>query len=183
MRLGAPWGALVVLAASPQADETISMYRTSSQKPGDDLLANFRQQFPQISAGSTAAASASQTATAGNPDAVPGDHDRYVKQSRSVHLYLFFLSPVAGGLVCFAISVQWFQFPNQVEDRPSGERPGLGRRGFPNSPESQLPSRWPGMLDPRDPGGCCILPQAADGGTTGRGVPTSAPGSKMWLCS
>lgn len=31
-------------------------YRTSSQKPGDELLANFRQQFPEVSAVSTSAA-------------------------------------------------------------------------------------------------------------------------------
>lgn len=77
--------------------------RTSSQKPGDDLLANFRQQFPQIAAGSTAAASTSQTATAGNPDAAPGDHDRYVKadfpppllhclrHSRGIYIYIYIL--------------------------------------------------------------------------------------------
>ncbi|KEY67961.1 hypothetical protein S7711_02166 [Stachybotrys chartarum IBT 7711] len=43
--------------------------RTSSQKPGDDLLANFRQQFPQVAAVSTGAGAApaiSQTAGAEN---------------------------------------------------------------------------------------------------------------------
>ncbi|KAK4143097.1 CP2 transcription factor-domain-containing protein [Dichotomopilus funicola] len=44
--------------------------RTSSQKPGDDLLANFRQQFPEVAAvGSTAAvAGPARTATAGHPE-------------------------------------------------------------------------------------------------------------------
>ncbi|KAJ4292937.1 hypothetical protein N0V88_005600 [Collariella sp. IMI 366227] len=43
--------------------------RTSSQKPGDDLLANFRQQFPEVaSAGSSAAAAPARTVTAGHPD-------------------------------------------------------------------------------------------------------------------
>ncbi|KAK4124590.1 hypothetical protein N657DRAFT_398458 [Parathielavia appendiculata] len=48
--------------------------RTSSQKPGDDLLANFRQQFPEVAAvgSSTAAAAPARTATKGHPD-VPGE--------------------------------------------------------------------------------------------------------------
>ncbi|KAL2176707.1 CP2 transcription factor-domain-containing protein [Thermothelomyces heterothallicus CBS 202.75] len=49
--------------------------RTSSQKPGDDLLANFRQQFPEVAAvGSTAStAGPARTATAGHAHAdVPG---------------------------------------------------------------------------------------------------------------
>ncbi|KAH7157165.1 CP2 transcription factor-domain-containing protein [Dactylonectria macrodidyma] len=43
--------------------------RTSSQKPGDDLLADFRQQFPQVAAVSTAttAPAISQTVAAENP--------------------------------------------------------------------------------------------------------------------
>lgn len=45
--------------------------RTSSQKPGDDLLANFRQQFPEVAAAtSSSAAVAATTATA--PSALPG---------------------------------------------------------------------------------------------------------------
>lgn len=43
--------------------------RTSSQKPGDDLLANFRQQFPEVAAvGSSAAAGPTKTSTAGHAD-------------------------------------------------------------------------------------------------------------------
>ncbi|KZZ92113.1 CP2 transcription factor [Moelleriella libera RCEF 2490] len=46
--------------------------RTSSQKPGDDLLANFRQQFPEVSAVSSdgPAPSIAQTTTAGEHSAV-----------------------------------------------------------------------------------------------------------------
>ncbi|KAK4247172.1 CP2 transcription factor-domain-containing protein [Corynascus novoguineensis] len=45
--------------------------RTSSQKPGDDLLANFRQQFPEVAAvGSTGSAAVpARTATAGHAHA------------------------------------------------------------------------------------------------------------------
>ncbi|KAH6623504.1 CP2 transcription factor-domain-containing protein [Chaetomium tenue] len=48
--------------------------RTSSQKPGDDLLANFRQQFPEVAVpGSSATAAApARTATAGQHVDVPG---------------------------------------------------------------------------------------------------------------
>ncbi|KAF3763773.1 hypothetical protein M406DRAFT_262710 [Cryphonectria parasitica EP155] len=60
---------------STEADIIGTFYRTSSQKPGDDLVANFRQQFPEIASGSTAAASASQTATAGNPGGASGTQD------------------------------------------------------------------------------------------------------------
>lgn len=59
------------------------LYRTSSQKPGDDLLANFRQQFPEVAVGSSAAASASQTATAGNAGIVAPGQERYVLQRTS----------------------------------------------------------------------------------------------------
>lgn len=42
-----------------------NLSRTSSQKPGDDLLANFRQQFPEVAAAtSTSAAAPATTATA-----------------------------------------------------------------------------------------------------------------------
>ncbi|KAK4664896.1 uncharacterized protein QC763_508610 [Podospora pseudopauciseta] len=43
--------------------------RTSSQKPGDDLLANFRQQFPEVAAvtSSAGAAQPASTTTAGHP--------------------------------------------------------------------------------------------------------------------
>lgn len=44
--------------------------RTSSQKPGDDLLANFRQQFPEVATASTTASAAgpARTATTGHTD-------------------------------------------------------------------------------------------------------------------
>ncbi|KAK3376645.1 CP2 transcription factor-domain-containing protein [Lasiosphaeria ovina] len=45
--------------------------RTSSQKPGDDLLANFRQQFPEVATAATSASSATsppQTITAGHTE-------------------------------------------------------------------------------------------------------------------
>ncbi|KAF5543406.1 transcription factor BOM [Fusarium mexicanum] len=47
--------------------------RTSSQKPGDELLANFRQQFPDLAAASTSATAPglSQTTGAENVPAVP----------------------------------------------------------------------------------------------------------------
>lgn len=46
--------------------------RTSSQKPGDDLLANFRQQFPEVAAAtsSSAAAGPARTITAAQPGVV-----------------------------------------------------------------------------------------------------------------
>ncbi|KAH8757379.1 CP2 transcription factor [Diaporthe sp. PMI_573] len=50
--------------------------RTSSQKPGDDLIANFRQHFPEVAAGSSAAPSSSQTTTAGVPGAAHDAQDR-----------------------------------------------------------------------------------------------------------
>ncbi|KAH8668852.1 CP2 transcription factor [Xylariales sp. PMI_506] len=52
--------------------------RTSSQKPGDELLANFRQQFPQVSSGtSTATDALTQTAApADNPILVGGSHQQ-----------------------------------------------------------------------------------------------------------
>ncbi|KUI71964.1 hypothetical protein VM1G_07957 [Cytospora mali] len=50
--------------------------RTSAAKPGDDLLANFRQQFPEVAAGSSAAVAASQTATAGVSGIAPTGQER-----------------------------------------------------------------------------------------------------------
>lgn len=50
--------------------------RTSSAKPGDDLLANFRQQFPEVAVGSSAAVAAAQTATTGVAGLAPNGQDR-----------------------------------------------------------------------------------------------------------
>lgn len=52
---------------------TYHFYRTSSQKPGDELLANFRQQFPEVAAVSTSAAAPviSQTVGADNTTLAP----------------------------------------------------------------------------------------------------------------
>ncbi|KAK3898840.1 CP2 transcription factor-domain-containing protein, partial [Staphylotrichum tortipilum] len=60
--------------------------RTSSQKPGDDLLANFRQQFPEVAAvGSSAtAAGPTRTTTAGHVD-VSGDRLTLVFAPRRSH--------------------------------------------------------------------------------------------------
>ncbi len=52
----------------------VLVYRTSSQKPGDELYENFRQHFPAIAGTGIASTSASS----GDPNpAVPtlGDHD------------------------------------------------------------------------------------------------------------
>ncbi|KAB5533624.1 CP2 transcription factor [Coniochaeta sp. 2T2.1] len=43
--------------------------RTSSQKPGDDLLANFRQQFPEVAAATSASVVAGPARTATAPEA------------------------------------------------------------------------------------------------------------------
>lgn len=47
---------MVSLSRDSNLDSTSSMFRqrTSAQKPGDELLANFRQQFPEVSSGSSA---------------------------------------------------------------------------------------------------------------------------------
>ncbi|KAK4157685.1 Grainyhead-like protein 2 [Chaetomidium leptoderma] len=51
--------------------------RTSARKPGDELLANFRQQFPEAAVGaSTAAAAPAGTATTGHPDAPVAGQER-----------------------------------------------------------------------------------------------------------
>ncbi|KAK4042962.1 CP2 transcription factor-domain-containing protein [Parachaetomium inaequale] len=52
--------------------------RTSSQKPGDELLANFRQQFPEVATvGSSATAAApARTATAGHADVSAAGQER-----------------------------------------------------------------------------------------------------------
>ncbi|KAK3346694.1 CP2 transcription factor-domain-containing protein [Lasiosphaeria hispida] len=51
--------------------------RTSSQKPGDDLLANFRQQFPEVAAATSAsAAAASTTATTSQADVAITSQER-----------------------------------------------------------------------------------------------------------
>ncbi|KAK6841179.1 hypothetical protein PG987_002039 [Apiospora arundinis] len=47
--------------------------RTSSQKPGDDLLANFRQQFPEVSVpGQATTAGQAQSTTAADHPSLPG---------------------------------------------------------------------------------------------------------------
>lgn len=50
-----------------------NLSRTSSQKPGDELLANFRQQFPDLAAVSTSstAPGISQTTGAENAPGLP----------------------------------------------------------------------------------------------------------------
>ncbi|CAM1503789.1 Fc.00g013800.m01.CDS01 [Cosmosporella sp. VM-42] len=52
--------------------------RTSSQKPGDDLLANFRQQFPEVATVTTTASppGISETAGADNPILPVAPHER-----------------------------------------------------------------------------------------------------------
>ncbi|KAK0625341.1 CP2 transcription factor [Bombardia bombarda] len=51
--------------------------RTSSQKPGDDLLANFRQQFPEVAAAtSSASGGPASTATAGQADVSVAQQER-----------------------------------------------------------------------------------------------------------
>ncbi len=48
------------------ADMWLALFRTSLQKPGDELLADFRLQFPEVSTTTSAsAAGPSKTATAG----------------------------------------------------------------------------------------------------------------------
>ncbi|KAJ4170834.1 hypothetical protein NW754_006978 [Fusarium falciforme] len=64
--------------------------RTSSQKPGDELLANFRQQFPEVAAVSTSAAAPviSQTVGADNPLAPTAPPpERYVMVLEQLHEY------------------------------------------------------------------------------------------------
>jgi hypothetical protein len=52
---------------------TCCLYRPNSQKPEDELLANFRQQFPDLAAVSTSSAAPglSQITDADNDPAVP----------------------------------------------------------------------------------------------------------------
>ena len=55
--------------------------RTSSQKPGDELLANFRQQFPQVvgtTSASTAAPAIAQAGAGENPLLNPPNQERFV---------------------------------------------------------------------------------------------------------
>ncbi|KAK3385084.1 CP2 transcription factor-domain-containing protein [Podospora didyma] len=61
--------------------------RTSTQKPGDDLLANFRQQFPEVATGpssSTATSPAAQTVTAGIADVAVTSQERAQSLSHEV---------------------------------------------------------------------------------------------------
>lgn len=60
------------------------MNRTSSQKPGDELLANFRQQFPEVAAAtSSSTADPASTVTAEHTDASGIAQERYVQQNRT----------------------------------------------------------------------------------------------------
>jgi hypothetical protein len=55
--------------------------RTSSQKPGDELLANFRQQFPEVAAATSAStvSGPAMTTTAPETDMIAvTTQDRYV---------------------------------------------------------------------------------------------------------
>ncbi|KAI0835980.1 CP2 transcription factor-domain-containing protein [Hypoxylon sp. FL0890] len=63
--------------------------RTSSQKPGDELLANFRQQFPEIAAVASSSASgapapAQNTVTSDNPVLVPSGQEQHPSTSQDV---------------------------------------------------------------------------------------------------
>ena len=59
------------------------MNRTSSQKPGDELLANFRQQFPEVAAAtSSSTTDPASTVTAEHTDAAGIAQERYVQQNR-----------------------------------------------------------------------------------------------------
>jgi hypothetical protein len=60
-----------------------SFFRRSSQKPGDDFLANFRQQFPEIATTSTTAAASaiSQTTAPNNPVIELPPQERYAASS------------------------------------------------------------------------------------------------------
>ncbi|KAI0382505.1 CP2 transcription factor-domain-containing protein [Hypomontagnella monticulosa] len=61
--------------------------RTSSQKPGDELLANFRQQFPEITSvasSSAAGVPAPNTVTSDNPVLVPSGQEQHQTTSHDV---------------------------------------------------------------------------------------------------
>ncbi|KAK3942060.1 Grainyhead-like protein 2 [Diplogelasinospora grovesii] len=60
--------------------------RTSSQKPGDELLANFRQQFPEVAAATStsSAAGPARTATANQADVSVTSHERTQSLSHEV---------------------------------------------------------------------------------------------------
>jgi len=94
------------LHGSALAPDTMLMfnlysYRTSSQKPGDELLATFRQQFPEVAAATTAssaAAAPTRTATtsqAGQTETVVTSQERCVciLILLSIPFLLAFLSP------------------------------------------------------------------------------------------
>lgn len=51
----------------PRAD-LVALCRTSSQKPADDLLANFRQQFPEVAAATSTSAVAGPARTTTAPE-------------------------------------------------------------------------------------------------------------------
>jgi len=59
---------------------TAHIYRTSSQKPGDELLATFRQQFPEVAAATSASsAGPTKTTTAGQADVAVTSQERCVE--------------------------------------------------------------------------------------------------------
>lgn len=72
--------------------------RTSSQKPGDDLLANFRQQFPEVATASTTASAAgpARTATTGHADIPVSGQERCVSLSCRNTSYARHLSAISG---------------------------------------------------------------------------------------
>lgn len=126
--------------------------RTSSQKPGDDLLANFRQQFPEVAVGSSAAASTSHTATAGNAGIVPPGQERYATLHYTGLFFCFCslqLSPLPFIVLRLPLRgcqlpAVWFQPGQAIVPWRSAARPWPGGKITPNLLLRPLPWACPG---------------------------------------
>lgn len=151
--------------------------RTSSQKPGDDLLANFRQQFPEVAVGSSAAASTSHTATAGNAGIVPPGQERYATLYYTGLFFCFFarcnfptFPSFPSACPCAAVNSQLCGFSQGKRSSPGGVRPVLGQAG--KLPQISFCGRFlgPARAPKRYP-------------ATGRNRGVQAPlAALLWLC-
>lgn len=58
--------------------EALTLSRTSSQKPGDEFIANFRQSFPEVAVATSAAGSHSESISLGEVTAGGPQPERFV---------------------------------------------------------------------------------------------------------
>lgn len=124
-----------------------NLSRTSSQKPGDDLLANFRQQFPEVAAAtSTSAAVPATTATASSTLSgvvTTSQQERYVVVQSPNIAYPLVPGPVSPGSLrwppqgLFAVMTAWhIPTDTHLPQSPNHRARGLSRPG-PHSPRDR----------------------------------------------